>query len=65
MKVWEVRVELDEDEVGTWLVHAESEEAACAAAVDYVRPSLQASALIVRYPDKVDSLDYDGVIGAP
>ena len=64
MNTYEVRVTFDQDEVGLWLVHAETEEQAEQHTIEYVRPALQASALHLNFPEKVEELDYDGVLTA-
>jgi hypothetical protein len=63
MKLFDVTVKLDEEDERTYLVWAPDEQAAVDTAAEQVRSLVVAEALLVRYPDKVDTIDYDGVLG--
>lgn len=54
----------DRDALGTYLVYAVTEEEAEAIALDLVRGTLNAESCLLRHPEKVDELDFDGVLTA-
>jgi hypothetical protein len=68
-KAWEVDVFLgsggDTDSIGTYLVYAKDEVEAEDAALGNSRHLINAKANEIRFPESVDEMDYDGVLGSP
>lgn len=67
MRAFEVEVYTggggDRDEIGMYLVWAMTAEQAEEIALEHATPSLGAEAKSLNFPEKVNELDYDGVLG--
>lgn len=60
---FEVLVHIDDDELGTYLVHAKDMVEAGEIALNHVGAVISVRINAVQSPEELDEFDYDGVLG--